>query len=133
MISKAQLRGCYDNVYVEDIESFMDSIHPSSVDAIIACDVLVYLGDLSLCFRKCFNSLINSKGVFAFSTESLPEETGSQPFLLHECARFAHKASYIKQLAIEVGFEILCMEKTTIRKNEGKDVLGNLVIVRKIK
>lgn len=50
MIEKGIARGCYDSVCVGDVESFMRSVRPSTVDFIAACDVFVYLGDLSVCF-----------------------------------------------------------------------------------
>jgi predicted TPR repeat methyltransferase len=95
-------------------------------DLIISCDVFVYLGDLQEVFSKAYDSLTKD-GLFCFSTELLGEQASS-PFLLQECARFAHKQSYIENLANQVGFVIVASKVCKLRKNNGKDVVGLLSI-----
>ena len=70
------------------------------------------------------------EGIFAFSTEYLAE-TYDYPFQLHACARFAHKQSYIESTATEMGYRMMKMERTPIRKNGGKDVEGLLFVMKK--
>jgi predicted TPR repeat methyltransferase len=104
---------------------------------VFACDVFVYLGDLSDVFLHVHRAL-EPDGIFAFSTELLTETSSSNPihntnrdYVLHHCARFAHKKSYIQQLSRTFGFQYLTDKVCTIRKNEGKDVTGLLVVLKK--
>ena len=99
-------------------------------DLVFACDVFVYIGDLESVFASTRRSLITG-GLFAFSTEFLEEAQGEeQGFMLHRSARFAHKRSYIETLAVKYAFNILAIKTRPIRKNEGKDVRGILVVLR---
>jgi predicted TPR repeat methyltransferase len=104
---------------------------------IFACDVFVYLGDLSDVFLYVYQAL-QPDGIFAFSTELLSDTSSTNPinkahndYVLQSCARFAHKKSYIQQLATTVGYQLLTDQVCTIRKNEGKDVTGLLVVLKK--
>ena len=66
--------------------------------------MFVYVGDLSEVFEAVSRSLHPTSGLFCFSTEFLKEssvddDNPSRPYKLHNCARFAHKRSYIEQLS----------------------------------
>ena len=133
MIERAKQRSCYSNLFVGDLESVFVATRlwiPPSFDIVIACDVFVYVGDLKSIFYSVRKN-INRDGVFAFSTEALDEgECGTNPFTLHKNARFAHKKSYIENLANESKFMLDSITKSVIRKNQGKDVHGFLVVLR---
>ena len=127
MIERAKTRGCYETLVVGDVTSILGN--EDEYDLLFASDVFVYIGDLSDIFKDARKAL-KMEGVFAFSTECLAE-TYDHPFKLHTCARFAHKQSYIESLATDMGYRILNIEKTTIRKNGGKDVEGMLFVMEK--
>jgi predicted TPR repeat methyltransferase len=128
MLAKAKLRSCYDHLFVGDCIGALTG--EANFDLIVACDVFVYIGDLQETFSAAHSSL-SETGFFAFSTELLDEAKQDCPFALHECARFAHKRSYIESLATSVGFDICGYKVCSIRKNQGKDVFGSLVVLRR--
>lgn len=129
MVEKATLRNCYNNVVVEDVETYLEGITCGSVHLILACDVFVYLGDLEKVFFGAKNALA-SNGFFTFSTEALLSNS-ERDYFLHDCARFAHNTKYVERLAREYGFCICKIHQVPIRKNKGKQVQGNLVVLRK--
>lgn len=135
MLAQADKRGCYNRLITGDIVTILtdnnenDEAACQNYDLVFACDVFCYIGDLSDVFVKVHRSLV-SEGVFAFSTELLLQ-SGDAPFRLHECARFAHTQSYIESLAAGLSFDIEATRVCPIRKNQGKDVAGLLVVLRK--
>jgi predicted TPR repeat methyltransferase len=143
--------GCYDELVVGDVLSQSTyeaanhinddgddhgSHRATRWDLIYACDVFVYLGDLSPVFAMVSKHLGEDEGVFAFSTELMhndfeDEATEGPPYKLQSTGRFAHSVSYLNELA---GTHHLCVRATTIRpirKNAGNDVLGCLVVLSK--
>jgi len=127
MVEKARDRGCYEELVVGDVETILDEEY--MYDLVFACDVFVYIGDLESIFGSTKRSL-NTGGLFAFSTECMEETQGGETgFTLHRSARFAHKRSYIERLATKYAFSVLAVKTCPIRKNEGKDVKGLLVVL----
>lgn len=127
MIERAREKACYEELIVGDVTTVLST--KARFHLVFCCDVFCYLGDLSLVFSNTRESLVDN-GVFAFSTELLVESAGKS-YQLHECARFAHKQSYVMSLAQEHGFEVTGKRVCAIRKNKGKDVRGLLVVFRK--
>lgn len=129
MIAKARERQCYSALQVGDVTTCLADQTVAHFDFVLACDVLVYLGDLQSVFDDV-HRVLKSGGIFAFSTELNKKK--DQDFVLHECARFSHSRAYIERLATSgETFDIVCMEKCPLRKNQGEDVMGNLAIMRK--
>jgi predicted TPR repeat methyltransferase len=128
MIEKARARNCYDHLQLDDVACALKNA-AGSYDIVFACDVFCYIGDLAEVFGAVSQSL-SKDGLFCFSTECL-EETADSPYQLHSCARFSHKESYIRDLASQNGFQILNVEISALRKNQGGDVKGILVISKK--
>lgn len=127
MIALARRRDCYERLVVGDVLAILSS--DANFSLVFSCDVFVYLGDLMDVFARVHESL-SPDGIFAFSTELL-DEKDEQPYRLHACARFAHKKSYIESLASANDFTILSTDICPIRKNDGKDVAGLLVVLGK--
>lgn len=127
MIAHARRRDCYERLVVGDILTILSP--DANFSLVFSCDVFVYLGDLMDVFARVYESL-SPGGLFAFSTELL-DERDEQPYRLHACARFAHKKSYIESLAAANTFKMLSTKICAIRKNEGKDVAGFLVVLAK--
>ncbi len=143
MIEKAKLRQCYTKLYVGELERIFheqefqkdkNGVVLNCYDLIIACDVFVYIGELKAIFHSVYEKLQPRTGMFAFSTEFLEESSNGNgdddpQFVLQKCARFAHKRSYIERIANEVGFHVKYLEKSVIRRNQGKDVTGLLAVL----
>ena len=126
MIEREQ-RGCYEKLEVADVISVL---HDNVIlyDLVLACDVFCNIGDLSEVFSSVSKSL-SKTGFFCFSTELL-EESAENPYKLHACARFAHKRSYLEELAGKNGFQLLRLEISSIRKNQGQNVRGLLAVLK---
>ena len=105
----------------------------SYFDIVLACDVLVYLGDLKSVLDSV-HQVLKPGGVFAFSTELLQNNRENHDFVLHECARFSHSSAYLERLAASgtSTFQLLRMVNRVLRKNRGDDVMGNLTILQKL-
>ena len=127
MIERARARGCYDALFVGDVVSILTNA--DEFEIVLACDVFVYLGDLTEVFAAAQQSL-KKNGIFAFSTEYL-DAKHVQPFKLQKSARFAHKQSYIESLASSFDYRIVQSQKCPLRKNAGADVDGLLFVMAK--
>jgi predicted TPR repeat methyltransferase len=127
MIERATETGCYEKLEVADVISVL---HDNVIlyDLVLACDVFCYIGDLSEVFTAVSKSLSNT-GFFCFSTEQL-EESAENPYRLHACARFAHKRSYLEELSEKNGFQLMKLEISSIRKNQGQNVRGLLAVLK---
>jgi predicted TPR repeat methyltransferase len=155
--------GCYDELIVGDATSpssyFRDNgdgsaaARPSSPigtwDLVLACDVLVYLGDLEPVFALVASHLAPGRGAFALSTELLPHSGGGghgpspaapgaggpvrppRDYRLQPTGRFAHSVPYLRRLASRFGLGIVATRICPLRRNGGRDVLGCLAVLER--
>ncbi len=100
MLDRAAKRGRYANLIHGDIVEELMRIGSGSIHAIVAADVLVYLGNLKPLFAAVKHALARG-GLFAFSVEAL--EAGT--FQVRPSGRYAHSAGYLRALAQEAGLE----------------------------
>ena len=134
MVDKARAReSVYDLLEVSDVEALPSSVERlAPFDLICACDVLVYLGDLSKVFAVARANKTPS-GLFCFSVELLSEAAATPAdagYLCPPTARFTHKRSYVERASEEAGFDIVSVEESVIRRNKGVDVVGLLIVLR---
>ncbi|MCM1324762.1 MAG: tetratricopeptide repeat protein [Acetobacter sp.] len=120
MIAKARLKGVYNNLYQEDILTFLRNNPPALMyDLVIAFDVFCYLGDLKAILQ-------NLKGVEVwFSIESADDNRG-QDYYLTPSGRYKHRADYINKILQSVGFTEIMSYPLVLRKEQGEDVWGIL-------
>ncbi|SFI65087.1 class I SAM-dependent DNA methyltransferase [Albimonas pacifica] len=138
MLGEADERGLYDALYVGDAVAFLhapqedeDGDVSGPWDLIAAADVLPYLGALEELFAGAFAQLVPG-GLFAFSTETLPEDAfPPSGWTVGPHQRFHHSERYIRSALAEAGFEIAALEPWTIRTNLGNPEPGHLVIARR--
>jgi predicted TPR repeat methyltransferase len=139
MLAQAKQRNCYQELLEGDCLDGLVTHNNEDVDLITACDVFCYIGNLQAIFIAAHESLA-THGMFAFSTELLEDHHHQQQqqqhgatkdFILQECARFAHSQDYIQRLSLDSGFVMGGHQVCIIRKNQGKDVRGSLVVLRK--
>jgi predicted TPR repeat methyltransferase len=93
---------------------------PASFDLVLAVDALGYVGDLAQVFRAAGRAL-RRPGWFAATVE---ENDGSEGFDLGPARRFRHGADYLRRAAEAVGFDLLALEKTVLRRDRGEPVAG---------
>jgi predicted TPR repeat methyltransferase len=125
MIEKARQRGIYDRLDADDLVTVLES-RPAAYDLVAAADVLIYLGDLTALFQAAWQALKGGGG-FAFTTECHDGET----FLLQESRRISHGEAYLRRLAVETGFEVLALQRVSVRRDRDQPVPGCVAVLRK--
>ena len=91
MLKKARQREIYDDLFCCDLTQFLET-QDKIFDVVVAADVFVYLGDLSLVFPAVRRSLSNG-GLFCFSVEA----TAEGDFTLRNTMRYAHSIGYLQK------------------------------------
>ncbi len=125
MIEHARERGIYDQLEVAEITEWLDQTE-SQFDLIVACDCLVYFGDLQpvavLAARR-----LKPGGCFAFTTER-----GEKfPFHLTDSGRYTHHPDHVRAIAASAGLTIVRLEEGFLRTERGVEVTGLLALLRK--
>lgn len=128
MLERARERGIYDGLIAGDLVSFLEAQTPSVADLIVAADVFAYLADLTPVMRAARRAL-GPDGVLAFTVQALDETAAGPDAVLGADMRFAHRASYIRELAATWGFQPLMFEAVSTRLDAGLPVPGWLVLL----
>ncbi len=123
MLEKAYDREIYTKLIYDDLVDGMKKLD-APVDAIIAADVFIYIGELADVFSACEQSL-KPEGYFAFSVETYQ---GEEDYQLLTTARFSHSQKYIERLADTYHFSLLKMENTILRKHKDEGIRGTLFL-----
>jgi len=122
MIERAQALNLYDRLSVGDLlEGWLDI---GSFDAVVAADVLVYVGDLDPVLRRVATWL-RKEGLFAFTVERQEGEG----FGIGPAQRYAHSESYLRQTAARIGFRVRALEEAATRSEGGRPVPGYVVVL----
>jgi len=128
MIDKARELDCYNDLVVGEISEFINT-SDRTFDLVVAADVFVYIGVLKDIFHACSNNM-SSNAYLIFSTEHLPDEA-NENYRLLESGRYKHSNTYINQLSSDYDFALIDRKFCTLRKENGKDVKGCVVVMRK--
>ena len=130
MVEVAHDKNLYETLYVAEAVDFLDDNDDAPFDLLTATDVLPYLGALEPLFFGAADNLVPG-GLFAFSSETLPDETfGDRPFMVGPHQRFAHAAAYVRRRLDETGFDVVEITDITVRLEEGEPIAGHLVIAK---
>jgi len=124
MVALAGQRGLYTELAVGDIVSHMESLD-RSYDAIIAADVLVYLGDLAPTFAAAAARL-NPAGLWAFTIE----HRDGAGWGVGESGRYVHSEGYLRELAAQFGFEVKLVDTVSTRQERGVPVPGLAAVLQ---
>jgi len=125
MLEVAKKTGFYDECTEGNFVNFLFK-QRLSFDVLLAADVLIYMGDLSLCFNAC-DSALKTKGLWLFTTEV----TDMPGFELTPTGRYAHNETYLRELAQQCNFTILCLDKVSTRLHEDTPVKAWLAVMQK--
>ncbi len=128
MIEKARERGIYDFLHTTDLIDFIVSAKSAHYDLVVATDVFIYIGKLSIIFEQSCR-ILRPKSVFAFSIEVHCDD--SHDFLLGQYGRYLHSVDYIKKLCEQYNFNLLKLVPTILRKQNGIPVEGCLCVLKK--
>lgn len=126
MLQAAAQRQVYDHLELGDIVASLTQ-KPGQFDAVLAADVLVYVGDLGPLFGAT-HSALRPDGLFAFTVE---ENTRDSTFWLQPSRRFAHAAEYLRTLAAAHGFVELHLSSDVLRQQSGQDIRGHIAVFRR--
>ena len=89
------------------------------------------------------------RAVFAFSTELLKAEGGSEQtgpssstcssstcsektYVLQPTGRYAHSPSYLRLVARQSGWEVVMVKEAQIRQNAGQPIWGSLCLLQRV-
>jgi predicted TPR repeat methyltransferase len=103
-------------------------------DLLVACDVLVYLGDLGPLFDQA-TRVVPTGGIFAFTVEEAGGLGGGEGgksdsgWRITPTGRYIHSQQYLRDVAAASGFRVRRMESSVLRRQKGVDVKGLLVVL----
>ncbi len=126
MITLAAEKNIYRKLHAGNIVNFLNTTK-ENYDFFLAADVFAYVGDLAETFsllRKC----ARQDTLFCFSTETL----SGHGYQLQQTGRFAHALSYIEEVAGTTGWKITANLKTSLRKEKGSWVAGDLWVLQPV-
>lgn len=125
MLAKARARNVYQELICDDILHFLAQAS-AHYDLIVAADVLVYFGQLEELFAGVKDKLA-SGGHFAFSVEA----SATDDFHLQASQRYAHSASYIRQLAEKHKLQLRHSSQHSGRREAQQEVQSLIVVLQK--
>ncbi len=126
MLNRARQRNCYDELVHSNLEDALAK-YESSVDAIVAADVLIYLGCLENTFKLAKRAMV-SGARFYFSLENARESVES--YRLEPHGRYVHNPGYVESLLEQTGFVGFKREELVVRQELGQPVDGLLFEVK---
>lgn len=125
MLDHARATGAYDDLIVAEITSWLARAD-ESFDLIVACDTLVYFGDLRQVLVPAAPRLRDA-GLLAFTVER-----GTRPpFTLTDSGRYAHTAAHIREAASDAGLSVVSVTEGFLRQEYGEPVIGLVNVLRR--
>lgn len=125
MIAKARARGVYDRLDTAEITTWLDNAS-ERFDVIVACDTLIYFGDLTQVVRPARRRLTVG-GVLAFSLERGECDT----YRLSDSGRFTHHPDYVSSVVSAAKLTLVSLDETVVRYEYGQPVVGLLAVCRR--
>jgi len=125
MVDKARDKGCYDELVVGDVLTFLRE-EPCQADLIVAADLLTYLGALDELF-KLAAARARPGGWFCCSTE----HGQVADWQLQPSGRYVHAPEYVLAVARQAGWELVSRIEERIRKEQADWVRGDLFLFGK--
>jgi len=119
MLQRAQARGCYDELVQADAAEHLRNL-VGTVDAVVAADVFIYIGDLQAVWAGV-RRVLTPGGWLALSVEEAPDAVD---FELRPSSRYAQSARYLHRLAAAHGMVLRHEHRGPLRQDQGQDVIG---------
>ena len=123
MLAEAEAKGLYDRLTKSDIKKYLSTAE-LDFDLFIACDVFIYVGELTDIFRL-IKSRNKGSGRIAFTTE----HTEKDGYFLEKSARFSHSKQYIERLCTQFDYDIIESSLFKIRKDGQNILTGGLYLL----
>ena len=126
MIAHAEKKGLYDTLEVAEITSWLGNAESHSFDVIVACDTLIYFGDLSQVLLPAAR-VLREGGLIAFTVE----RNLSRGFHLTDSGRYSHSSDYIEDAASAAGLVVKNISSALLRYEYGEEVVGLVAVLQK--
>jgi predicted TPR repeat methyltransferase len=130
MIAQAERRGLYDELHVAEITEWLsrpsNGRAPDCYDLVVACDALIYFGDLSQVLAPAASRLAPG-GILGFTVEA----GNDRPFRLSDSGRFTHHADHVTAATREAGLSVVSLEEAVLRNEYGEPVTGLVIVLRR--
>lgn len=123
MVALAEERGSHDELATGELLTWLQAA-TGDYDLVIACDVLIYFGELAPVLQAAAQRL-RPGGRLAFTLE---RHAGSD-WALTDSGRYAHSAPHVRELAEEVGLDVEHLEQEVLRHEYGEEVVGLSVVL----
>lgn len=127
MLNVAGSKNIYRALYADDIISFLTT-NEEIFHAVVAGDVLTYMGDLKPLFRL-LTKAIKFNGWFCFSISK--NTFNPSDYFLTPSGRFVHTIGYVQRLLKYCGFKTIEVEQTILRHEGAHEVEGYVVLAQK--
>ena len=124
MLDQACHRQIYDRLVCEELTTFLDK-SPASYDIVIAADVMIYFGDLTVLISAIATAL-RPGGLLAFSIE----RAAGNNYQLLTSGRFSHDPGYVRSV-LGANFVEVQSEPTTVRLEALEPVAGDMFVFRR--
>lgn len=126
MLSLAARRGLYDSLVEGELISVLGETDAETADAVTAADVLIYVSDVAGLFAQVVR-VLRPGGRFAFTIQSHPGDG----VRLGPDARYAHGDALVRETLTGAGLTIVANEAASLRRENGVDVPGRVVVACK--
>jgi predicted TPR repeat methyltransferase len=121
MLAKAAERGKYAKLIKGDVVVELQRMPARTIQAIVATDLLIYVGDLQSLFAAAKHALAQD-GLLAVSVEALQQGT----FQLRPSGRYAHSRAYLRSLAQQNGLSERAFQTFDLRFERDRYIEGGL-------
>lgn len=132
MCAAAEASGFYTKVIAGELVATLEKEH-GPFGLAIACDTVIYLGDLAPLFGALAATL-TPQGWFVFSTErsdGTSDEAMSRGFEIGPTRRFRHTEAYLRELAESHGFEVSSLDVEVLRTEKRVPVESFVCVMRR--
>ena len=135
MVEHARARGIYTHLICGDLAVALEG--DQCYDVVIAADVFIYVGKLDA-VMPAVRRVLRPGGLLAFTVESaqahsaMPGPAAAPGYWLGMSGRYAHDTDYLNELALRNGFVTQQFQKTRIRLESRRPVMGWMMVWRAI-
>lgn len=126
MLAHAQDSGTYDKLELAEITSWMSAAAEPLFDLVVACDTVIYFGDLRQVLVPA-GQRMKPGGRMIFGVE----RSDSAPFRLTDNGRYQHSREHIAGAAADAGFVVEKIQDQILRYEYGKPVHGLIALLQR--
>lgn len=133
MCAAAEASGFYTRVVAGELVATVEA-EAGPFSLAIACDTVIYLGDLAPLFAA-LAAKVSRSGWFVFSTErsdGMSEEATARGFEIGPTRRFRHTERYLRDVAVQFGFEIVSLDRDVLRTEKRVPVESFVCVMKKV-